>query len=197
MPASTDPAGRPHLNGPLQALMRALVAANPKEFEGFDASRILVVAGAARRGANASIRPLTYGGEPPSRVSGRYLKPSITIEGVAMRYEICLRPKFFLALDPEARVHVLAHELWHCAPSFDGTLAPAHRHKNDGDASAVEQLVARWRDAGREGFEAVQHRGEARLLAWTDRPPSRIPRDAPLRDTYDEADLHEAIVEIR
>ncbi len=189
-----DEAGRPVLDGPLQTLLEALAVAAPTPFEAFDATRILVVAGAARRGANASIRPLTYGGDPPSRVSGRYLKPAITIAGVAMRYEICLRPKFFLALDADTRVRVLAHELWHIAPSFDGTLAPDRRHRAGADTTEVDAIVRAWRTAGEVGFEAVTHRGEVRLAAWTERPPSRLPKDAVMRDSYDEGDLHAAIV---
>lgn len=188
-----DATGRPILDAPLRALLTAL--AEGMAFEAFDASRVLIVAGAARRGANASIRPLTYGGDPPSRVSGRWLKPAITIDGLAMRYEICLRPKFFLALSAEERVHVLAHELWHMAPSFDGTLAADRRHREGGDGGAVEAIVEAWRAAGARDLEVVSHVGEARISAWTDRPPSRIPRDAAMRDAYDARDLHLAIVE--
>ena len=80
---------------------------------------------------------------------------------------------------------------------FDGTLAPDRRHGRGADPAEVTRIVERWRDAGAVGFDAVRHVGEARLNAWLERPPSRIPRDAAMRDSYDEADLFAAIVTVR
>src|SRR5215813_10200647 len=119
---------RPALDPELKALARALAAADPARLGHIDADRILFVAGAARLESRASIRPLTFGGSPPSFRQGAHLKPQITILGTVMLYEICLRPRFFLDATPEERLAIIAHEIWHIAPAFDGTLAEARRH---------------------------------------------------------------------
>src|SRR5204862_91223 len=77
------------------------------------------------------IRPLTFGGDPPRDTSrdGRWAKPRITIAGRRMLYEICLRPRFFLALSRADRLITLAHELWHIGPAFDRTLSATRRHQ--------------------------------------------------------------------
>jgi hypothetical protein len=194
MDAPHDALGRPFLDAGLTRLVAALAEASPETLGHVDATRILVVAGAARRSANASIRPLTYGGDPPSRGTDAFLKPSITIDGIAMRYEICLRPRFFLALNADERVRVLAHELWHTSTSFDGTLASDRRHRKGGDDEPVDRAVSAWRMRGAAHGELLAVEGEARLRAWTVRPPSRIPRTLSTRDSYDERDLHHAVV---
>lgn len=194
-----DERGRRIIDADIVELMRAMKHSAPEDLGHVDPDRVLVVAGAARRAANASIRPLTYGGDPPKRTRGRFLKPSITVGGIAMRYEICLRPRFFLHLDPEERARVLAHELWHASSSFDGTLDPDRRHHGTGakGASDVDRIVAAWLDAGAPRRDAVTYDDEIRVRAWVSRPPSRIPRDAGMRDTYDERDLFYAAVVVR
>ena len=78
------------------------------------ASRILFVAGEARRGSRATIRPLGDG-----------RRPKVVLKGRRALYCVTLRPKFFRSSDPEQRVATLLHELLHISKPFDGTLDPA------------------------------------------------------------------------
>src|SRR5256886_2315783 len=84
------------------------------EFSHVKASRILFVAGEARRGSRATIRPLAG-----SRIS---------LKGKRALYCVTLRPKFFRASTPEQRVETLLHELLHISAEFDGRLHPGRRH---------------------------------------------------------------------
>ena len=182
----------------LREVVRALVAANPTTLGHVDPQRVLLVAGAARRESRASIRPLTFGGAPPRREQGGWLKPAITVRGVAPLYEICLRPRFFLEATPEARLLTLAHELWHIDPAFDGTLAEDRRHEVCSPARIereVRAMVAALAPRQRLEETVLAHRGELRLSAWLARPPSRIPAGLTTRVDYDERDLYSAILE--
>ena len=84
------------------------------DFSHVKASRILFVAGEARRGSRATIRPLAG-----SRIS---------LKGKRALYCITLRPKFFRASTPEQRVETLLHELLHVSAAFDGKLHGGRRH---------------------------------------------------------------------
>src|SRR5438067_12679535 len=77
-------------------------------------ARILFVAGEARRGSRATIKPLAG-----TRVS---------LKGKRALYCITLRPKFFRASTAEQRVETLLHELLHISASFDGKLHGGRRH---------------------------------------------------------------------
>jgi hypothetical protein len=189
---------RPVLDPFLVELVRDLRTADPGRLRHLDAERILFVAGAARLESRASIRPLTFGGSPPRYEHGAFAKPHISIRSTPMLYEICLRPRFFLAATPDERLAILAHELWHIAPEFDGTLARARRHVAS-SAGALERevraIVARARDS--EARAMLSYTGEIEMRAWLSRPPSRIPLQSSLRRDYDERDLHRAILELR
>src|SRR5438045_8430037 len=78
------------------------------------ASRILFVAGEARRGSRATIRPLAG-----SRIS---------LKGKRALYCVTLRPKFFRASTPEQRVGTLLHELLPLSAAFDGRLHAGPPH---------------------------------------------------------------------
>lgn len=196
-----DLQGRPIIDGALLRLAAHMAERIP-DLRQVDARRILFVAGAARLASRASIRPLTYGGDPPSRRTAGFVKPTIEIEGVTMLYEVCLRPRFFLESDPRRRLLVVAHELWHCSDDFDGTLSDERRHGVAGD-DAIEGAVERMVD----GYLACETPAESRFLetttemrmrAWAQRPPTRIPvRDGArpsVRTRYDERDLYLAVV---
>lgn len=185
------------MGGALATLVQEIGAANPERLGHVDASRILFVVGAARKEARASIRPLTYGGNPPCAASadGRWTKPRIVVGGVRMLYEICLRPRFF-TIDAREQLRVLVHELWHIAPAFDGTLAGDRRHGGADDAAfagAVDEMVAAC-SAESESATVLATAPETRMTAWLSRPPSRVPALGLHRDTYDEADLYCAVV---
>ena len=73
------------------------------------AARILFIAGEARRGSRATIRPLAGA--------------RISLKGRRALYCVTLRPKFFRASTPEQRVETLVHELLHISAAFDGSAA--------------------------------------------------------------------------
>lgn len=189
-------------------LVGELARANRDRFERVEPSRILFVAGAARGGSLASIRPLTYGGIPPLSERMGFRKPRVTRDGIRIFYEICLRPRFFLEATAEMRLLTLAHELWHASASFDGTLAEDRRHRcadrsTTGVGGGVDAeheakaIVDAWRAATRGESEAARvlaYAGELRMLAWLSRPPSRISAGSELRAEYSERDLYSAIV---
>jgi predicted metallopeptidase len=142
------------------------------------ASRILFVAGEARRGSRATIRPL--GGKGRVRVS---------LKGRRALYCITLRPKFFRASTPEQRVATLLHELLHIAPQFDGLLHPERRHarfpKPRFDA-LLRPLVRRYLAAAdAELLSALAHDGEVLARQWLERPTGTTDS----RRTYTEKHL--------
>jgi hypothetical protein len=197
-PQDLDALGRPHADRPLADALDALRAANPGALGHVEPGLILIVAGAARREARASIRPLTFGGAPPLLVRDGWEKPRILRGGLALRYELCLRPRFFLRASPLERLTVLAHELWHASSSFDGALDPSRRHgalSEDELQAEVAELVAPWRDGAVPLPPILRHRGELRLSAWASRPPTQLVARQPGRRVYDERDLFPAIVE--
>jgi hypothetical protein len=193
---SADERGRPIIDEALTELIADLARADPLHLSHIDPGRILVVHGQARLESRASIRPLTFGGEPPRDSQGRWMKPRITIAGTRMLYEICLRPRFFSA-SPAERASIIAHELWHVARAFDGTLEEAKRHEKtsaDRIDREVNEIFAAWRGRGAPGSGVLEIAGEVRMRAWLARPPSRIAVGSRLRMEYGDADLYSAVV---
>ena len=70
------------------------------------ASRVLVVAGEARRSSRATIRP-AHGAATAKVGRGR---PVIRVKGRRVLYVITLRPLWFLASTPEERIATILHE---------------------------------------------------------------------------------------
>jgi hypothetical protein len=177
----------------LRALVEAIVAADVGVR--VDPATVLFVAGAARLDARASIRPLGFGGEPLVSTSpdGAFERPRITIDGVAQRYEICLRPHFFRTLDARGRLGCVLHELWHVGARRDGTLEPTRSHR--GAVHVWEPEVERWaadlaaRPALAALVDALGAGPRVVAEAWLARPPTRIPRAHTLRRRWDERDL--------
>src|SRR5438067_1595835 len=122
---------RPDFNLAVTALIRH-VAATMREFEHISPARILVVAGEARRASRGTVKPLAYTGGKRRDAFGRR-KPLVKINGSKILYCITLRPLFFRASTPRARVATLLHELFHISRKFDGTLDRARRHSRLGD----------------------------------------------------------------
>jgi predicted metallopeptidase len=154
-----------------------------------DATRLLVVAGEARRASRATIRPLRTAAAPAVRVRGRDI-----------RYVITLRPLWFLDSTPEARVETVLHELWHASTRFDGKLHRGRRHAAL-PAARFERRVRALRDAylalaPSEGLAPFAHHGLARARMWLERPATR--RDgAPGRRLYTERQLFYGLVRMR
>ncbi len=189
-----DDRGRPILDPLLRDLCRAICTASGEDLDHVDPDRVVFVAGAARRSARASIRPLTLGGPPPRFRNGDWAKPQVWLRDRIALYEICLRPRYFLDATPDDRARILAHELWHISPRFDGTLAEDRRHRStdEPDSPQIDRWVQAWLRLGGPGRLAVEYTGELRVSAWTRRPPSRLGPTG--RRRYDESDLHWAIV---
>ena len=194
-----DGRGRPLLEPPLRVLLEQWVALVPEALGHIDPARILLVAGAARRGARASVRPLSFGGWPPVYVRNGEQKPRIVVKNLVMLYEICFRPLFFLRCTTEERLHILAHELWHLSPRFDGTLDPQRRHAASEGAEAdrfSRMVVDAAQDAGLDE-RIVAFDGELRVPMWLERPPSLIPPGLSCRTRYDDEDLFLGVVRQR
>jgi predicted metallopeptidase len=142
------------------------------------ASGILFVAGEARRGSRATIRPL--GGKERARVS---------FKGRQALYCITLRPKFFRASTPEQRVATLLHELLHISPRFDGTLDPERRHSRMGGGrfeALLRPLLRRYlADGDASLLGGLGHHGEVLARQWLERPTARSSE----RETYTEKHL--------
>ena len=95
--------------------------------------RVLFVAGEARRGSRATIKPLA--------------STRVLLRGKRAFYCITLRPKFFRASTPEERVETLLHELLHISAEFDGRLHEERRHSSLPGAkfrSLLRPLVRRY-----------------------------------------------------
>lgn len=164
---------RPDLNRAIRALMRDLARRSP-EFRHIQPSRVLVVAGEARRGSRGSVKPLTFT-QGKSRDHSGLRKPVVKVEGKRMLYCITLRPLFFRDARPEQRVETILHELFHASLQFDGTLDPARRHARLGKTFArrFQPVVRQYlRECPRELLAPFANHGEVRVLAWLERPPA-------------------------
>ena len=128
--------------------------------------RILFVAGEARRGSRATIKPLAG-----ARVS---------LKGRRALYCITLRPKFFRASTPEQRVETLLHELLHISSAFDGRLHQGRRHSTLPGAkfqSLLRPLVRRYlAEADPHLLSGLGHHGEMIARQWLERPTGRSTR---------------------
>ena len=136
------------------------------ELSHIHASRVLFVAGEARRGSRATIRPLA--GRERARVS---------VKGRRALYCITLRPKFFRASTPEQRVSTLLHELLHISPRFDGRLDPERRHSRLGPQqfeALLRPLLKRYLAGGDASLiGGLAHHGEVLARQWLERPTAR------------------------
>lgn len=104
------------------------VAKRLPEFEHVRPSRILVVAGEARRASRATIRPAHFKETRDRTRTGGQKKPLIRIRGRKILYVITLRPLWFVGSTPEQRLTTVLHELYHVSAKFDGTLHRGRRH---------------------------------------------------------------------
>jgi predicted metallopeptidase len=127
------------------------------------ASRILFVAGEARRGSRATIRPL--GGA------------KISLKGRRALYCVTLRPKFFRSSTPEQRVETLLHELLHISQQFDGRLDPARRHSDLSKPrfeALLRPMVRRYlAEADTALLGGLAHDGQMIARQWLERPTGR------------------------
>jgi len=169
-------------------------AARLPELGHVDASRLLVVAGEARRASRATIRPLGTGGRGEAA-------PRVRVRGRDIRYVITLRPLWFLDSTPEARVETVLHELWHVSTRFDGRLHGGRRHSAL-PAASFNRRVRALRDrylalAPDEVLAPFAHHGLARARMWLERPAAARRDGGPERRLYTERQLFYGPVRMR
>ncbi len=175
-------AGRPQLGPQLREIIRDAAARLP-ELAHVRASQLLIVAGEARRGSRATIRPL--GGKGKRH-------PEVRFRGKRVLYVITLRPRFFRDSTPEARVETLLHELYHISTRFDGTLHRGRRHSvlhGPRFARRLRPLVRRYLAAmPPELLTALSHDGEVLVRQWLEKPGSTS-KGGTVRRRYDDRHL--------
>ena len=180
---------RPNFNQAVRALLKDVATTMP-EFGHIKPSRILVVAGEARRASRGTVKPLLF---ESTLVKGRSRRPLVKVKGRRMLYCITLRPLFFRASTPKARIGTLLHELFHISPSFDGTLHPGRRHAQLGDRfiRRLRPLVRRYLKAcPPELWASFAYDGEVLVQQWLERPGVvHIKGRAPMRKRYTEEHL--------
>jgi predicted metallopeptidase len=157
----------------VKRLIRDMVARLP-ELAHVKPSRILVVAGEARRASRATIRPAHFRETRARGGRGGLRKPLIRIGGRKILYVITLRPLWFRASTPEQRVGTVLHELWHASERFDGTL---HRGRVHGrlPRPRFERRIRVLRDrylaaAADDVLAPFTYSGIALARMWLERP---------------------------
>jgi len=167
------------------------VAARLPELSHVRASRLLVVAGEARRASRATIRPLAGGGRGPR----------VEVRGREVRYVITLRPLWVLDSTPEERIDTILHELYHASLRFDGTLHGGRRHARLPTASYQQRIRAlrtRYLElAPPELVAPFAHQGLARARMWLERPATPRRGAGPGRRLYTERQLFQGLVRMR
>ncbi len=190
---------RPDFTQAVYALMHH-VAATTHEFRHIDPSRILIVAGEARRASRGTVKPLCFRAGRRVDSVGRK-KPLVKIRGRQVLYSITLRPLFFRRSTARERVATILHELFHIAKEFDGTLDHKRRHAEAGDGFEAEFAPIErrcWRGLPAEIIAPFSFEGEVRVLQWLERPQSWLPGErASQRSVYTERHLFEGIVRMK
>jgi hypothetical protein len=189
------PHRRPNLNKAVRALIRDIAAKMP-EFAHVRASRILVVAGEARRASRGTVKPLCFRGGRSTDRTGRR-KPIIRLKGKRMLYCITLRPLFFRSSTPKSRIETVMHELFHMSRRFDGTLHAGRRHSVLGKEfpRRLRPLVRRYlKQCPPELLKTFAYTGELKVLQWLVRPGhAYVPGTPRVRKVYTEEQLYYGI----
>ncbi len=150
------------------------VALRVPELSHVRASRVLIVAGEARRASRATIRPAHFDETRARAGAGARKKPLIRIRGRKILYVVTLRPLWFLHSSPRERIATILHELYHASTRFDGTLHLGRLHSRlplpeyDRRIRALlERYLAVAPDDAIAPFEA---NGIVRARMWLERP---------------------------
>jgi predicted metallopeptidase len=185
---------RPNMTLAVKRLIRDAAARLP-ELAHVRPSRILVVAGEARRSSRATIRPAIGSGR--GATLGR-VSPAIRVKGREILYVITLRPLWFRASTPDERVRTVLHELYHASTRFDGTLHRGRRHERlpqSAYARRIDQLASRYLEDAPDAIVApFSHRGLVRARMWLERPSSHQAERHANRATYTERHLYYGLV---
>lgn len=184
----------------VKRLVRDLTTRLP-ELAHVRASRILVVAGEARRASRATIRPAHWGETRGRAGTGARRKPLIRVNGRKILYVITLRPLWFLRSTPRERIATIVHELYHVSTRFDGTLHRGRRHSELPVATyerRVNALVERYlAEAPPEMVTPFASHGLVRARMWLERPAASYHEDRYRgRRVYTEAQLFLGVVEM-
>ncbi len=167
------------------------------EFAHLEPSRILVVAGEARRASHATVKPLAFGRGIRTDAFGRY-KPLVKIKRKRMLYCVTLRPLFFRSITARERIATVLHELFHISTLFDGTLDASRRHSSLGkrfEAKFRPLERSLWRALPPEVLAPFAYDGEVRVLQWLERPSAWLPGEkASARRIYTEAHLFTGVI---
>lgn len=190
---------RPDFNRAIRRLLWHIVQTMP-EFAHLEPSRILVVAGEARRASHATVKPLAFPRGSRTDALGR-VKPLVKIDGTRMLYCITLRPLFFRRSSVRERVATVLHELFHISTGFDGTLDSSRRHAKMGARfeKKFRPLERRlWKSLPPDVLAPFAHDGEVRVLQWLERPSGWLPGEkASARRAYTEAHLFTGVVRMK
>jgi len=185
---------RPNITLAVKRLIRDAAIRVP-ELAHVRASRVLVVAGEARRSSRATIQPAH--GSSRTKGSGR-TRPAINVKGREILYVITLRPLWFRESTPEDRVRTVLHELYHASTRFDGTLHYGRRHARlpqPAYADRIDELAARYLDEAPEEILApFARRGLVRARMWLERPSAHRGERQANRRTYTERQLYYGLV---
>jgi predicted metallopeptidase len=184
---------RPNVTLAVKRLVRD-VARRVPELAHVRASRVLVVAGEARRASRATVRPARA--RKARRGTGA---PTIRVGGREILYVITLRPLWFRASTPEERIATILHELYHCSTRFDGTLHRGRRHSRLALGPynrKIRRITARYLEAAPAELVApFSSEGLVRARMWLERPVARL-RDGAYRGrrVYTERQLFVGLV---
>ena len=185
---------RPNMTLAVKRLVRDAASTLP-ELAHVKPSRVLVVAGEARRASRATIRPFAGAGAGAGR------GPRIEVRGREVRYVITLRPLWFLDSTPVERIETILHELYHASHRFDGTLHGARRHDRLAPAAYRRRIHALRRrylaEAPPELVAPFAHQGLARARMWLERPAAPRRGGGPERRVYTERQLYYGLVRMR
>ncbi len=184
----------------VRRLVRDLAARLP-ELAHVRASRVLVVAGEARRASRATIRPAHFK-ETRRSDAGQRRKPVVRVKGRKILYVVTLRPLWFLDSTPRERIATIVHELYHASTRFDGTLHRGRRHSRLPVAAydrRVGALVDRYlAQAPGEIVAPFAADGLVRARMWLERPTSSYREDDYRgRRVYTEKQLFLGVVQMR
>lgn len=187
---------RPNITLAVKRLIRDAAARVP-ELSHVRPSRVLVVAGEARRNSRATIWPAVTA--PRGAGTGRS-RPVIRIKGRQILYVVTLRPLWFRDSTPAQRVRTVLHELYHASARFDGTLHRDRRHESlpqSAYAHRMDELVARYlAQAPHEILAPFYQRGLFRARMWLERPSAHRGERQANRSTYTERQLFYGVVRL-
>lgn len=157
----------------VKRLIRDLAARLP-ELAHVRASRVLVVAGEARRASRGTIRPAHFDETRALGGAGARRKPLIRVKGRKILYVVTLRPLWFLDSTPRERIATIVHELYHASTRFDGTLHRGRLHSRlplPAYERRIRELVDRYlAEAPAEIVAPFSAHGLVRARMWLERP---------------------------